>query len=72
MARVTVDEDKCKGCALCTTACAKKLMEMDKSRLNKKGFHPAVCNDDEACISCALCAMMCPDVAITVKKVEKK
>jgi 2-oxoglutarate ferredoxin oxidoreductase subunit delta len=66
--KITVDPEICKGCSLCVAACPKKLMELDKSKLNAKGYHAAVCIDDGACISCAMCAIMCPDSAITVKK----
>lgn len=68
MAIVTVNEDVCKGCGLCINACPKKIMEIDKQRLNKKGYHPAHCIQNEECIGCAFCATMCPDVAITVEK----
>ncbi|MEA5013071.1 MAG: 4Fe-4S binding protein [Candidatus Limiplasma sp.] len=68
MAFVFVDKDVCKGCGLCKDACPKHIMELPKDRLNKKGYHPAMCVDQEACIACAFCAMMCPDAAITVEK----
>ena len=68
MPKVTVSEDICKGCGLCTTACPKKIMVLDSGRLNKKGYHPAHVSDMEKCIGCAMCAMMCPDVAIRVEK----
>ena len=68
MATVTVNEDVCKGCGLCIDACPKHIMEIDKSHLNKKGYHPAHCANMDACIGCAFCATMCPDVAITVEK----
>ena len=68
MAIVTVNEDVCKGCGLCVDACPKKIMEISKERLNKKGYHPAQCVDLEKCVGCAFCATMCPDVAIAVEK----
>lgn len=68
MPKVTVSEDICKGCGLCTKACPKKIMVLDSKRLNKKGYHPAHVSDMEKCIGCAMCAMMCPDVAIRVEK----
>ena len=68
MAAVTVNEDVCKGCGLCIDACPKNNMEIDKSQLNKKGYHPAHCKEQESCIGCAFCATMCPDVAITVER----
>jgi 2-oxoglutarate ferredoxin oxidoreductase subunit delta len=68
MAIVTVNEDVCKGCGLCVDACPKNIMELDSSRINKKGYHTASCIRMEECIGCAFCATMCPDVAITVEK----
>ncbi|MDR0919762.1 MAG: 4Fe-4S binding protein [Oscillospiraceae bacterium] len=68
MAKITVLTDKCKGCALCTSACPKKIVEIQKEKRNKKGYFTAFCTDDNACIGCAMCAMMCPDTAIVVEK----
>ena len=68
MPKVTVIEDICKGCGLCTLACPKKIIVLSKDRLNKKGFHPASISVNEKCIGCAMCAMMCPDVAIVVER----
>ncbi len=68
MIKVTVNEDRCKGCGLCTIPCPKKIMRNSPTRLNKKGFPPAECIDQDACISCAMCATICPDVAITIEK----
>lgn len=67
MAKVTVSEDTCKGCGLCTLACPKKIMRIS-DRINKKGYHPSECSDQEQCIGCAFCARMCPDCVITVEK----
>jgi 2-oxoglutarate ferredoxin oxidoreductase subunit delta len=39
--KVTFDEDRCKGCELCVTVCPVKIIKMDKSRMNAKGYHPA-------------------------------
>lgn len=68
MPKVTVDENVCKGCGLCTTACPRKIMALDSDRLNKKGYHPAHVTEMEKCIGCAMCAIICPDIAITVEK----
>ena len=68
MAKVTINTDRCKGCALCVTACPKKILELDKNTLNSKGYFPATVKDQDACIGCAMCALMCPDVAIKVEK----
>lgn len=66
--KVTVDEYVCKGCGLCTVACPKKIMVIDRSRLNDRGYNPSTVIDIEKCIACGMCAMMCPDSAITVEK----
>lgn len=68
MAKITVNEAVCKGCELCVGACPHKLIELDKTRINAKGYHPATMTDESKCIGCAMCAMMCPDVAITVER----
>ncbi len=68
MSKVTFNEDKCKGCGLCVIACPKKIVELNKSKINGKGYHPAMITDQSACIACAFCATMCPDAVITVEK----
>ena len=47
---------------------AKNLIELSKTKLNAKGYHPAVINDVEKCIACASCARTCPDVVIHIEK----
>lgn len=68
MARVTIDEGRCKGCELCVAACPKKIIGLDTGRLNAKGYYPAQVFDMEECIACAMCGIMCPDSAIRVEK----
>lgn len=68
MARVTFRAERCKGCALCTTVCPKKIVVMDKETINEKGFHPATVIEQEKCIGCAMCATMCPDCVIKVER----
>ena len=68
MAKVTFREDVCKGCGLCVSVCPKKIVFLDKEKINAKGFHPATVTDMDACIGCGFCATMCPDVVITVEK----
>ncbi|HUS71413.1 MAG TPA: 4Fe-4S dicluster domain-containing protein [Anaerolineae bacterium] len=66
MPTIVIDEDRCKGCQLCTTVCPKDLVRMAKN-FNAKGYHPSKLEDPEGeCTGCTMCALMCPDVAITV------
>ena len=69
MSRVTVREDRCKGCGNCIVVCPKKIMNFSE-RLNLKGYHPAEVKEEnmDKCIGCASCAKMCPDCVITVEK----
>ena len=68
MAKVTFNDDRCKGCGLCVDACPKKIVIMAKDRINQKGFHPATVVEMDKCIGCAFCATMCPDVVIEVER----
>ncbi|MDR3344479.1 MAG: 4Fe-4S binding protein [Oscillospiraceae bacterium] len=68
MPKATINENVCKGCGLCVTACPKKIVAIAKEKLNQKGYHPAEVIDPAACIGCAMCALICPDCAIIVEK----
>ena len=68
MAKLTFQTDLCKGCGLCVSACNKGLLVIDTSKINKKGYSPAVLTDPEKCAGCAFCATMGPDCIITVEK----
>ena len=68
MAKVTFDENRCKGCELSTTVCPVKIVIMDKEKINVKGYHPATVREMNKCTGCASCARMCPDVVITVER----
>lgn len=68
MAKVTFDEERCKGCKLCTTVCSKKIVVINAEKLNKKGYHPADVVEMDKCIGCGFCAIICPDCAIEVEK----
>lgn len=67
MAFITIDDEKCKGCGLCVSACPKKIVVISE-RTNNSGYFVAECVDNSKCIGCAFCAMMCPDCVIEVDK----
>ncbi len=64
---ISIDPERCKGCALCIEFCPKKLISIS-DRLNAKGYFVAAFNDGNECTGCATCAVMCPEVAIEVMK----
>jgi len=65
---VTIDEKLCKGCLLCADACPKKILTLDKNRVNTKGYNPIQCTDMTACTACAICGRICPDSVIKVER----
>lgn len=67
MPKVIINEERCKGCALCVSACPKKIIDLSDT-YNSKGYKPAVVVDPDKCIGCAFCGRMCPDTAIEVYK----
>ena len=67
---VTIHETICKGCELCVTVCPRKILSIDRQKLNAKGYNPASVTDAEQCTACAMCAVICPDSAIRVEKEE--
>jgi len=73
MSRIAIDEDRCKGCLLCVTACPKGNI-VASSRINAKGYKVAEIPEAnmEKCTGCAACASLCPDVAITVWRTVKE
>ncbi|OPJ54686.1 4Fe-4S dicluster domain-containing protein [Alkalithermobacter paradoxus] len=66
--RVSFEQNRCKGCELCTTVCPVNIVIMDRSKINKKGYNPATVSEEEKCVGCGNCAMMCPDLVITVER----
>ena len=67
MAKIVIDQEKCKGCLLCVSFCPKNLISIDK-KLNKRGIQPVVFKGNSECLGCALCAVICPDCCIEVYK----
>jgi len=66
--KIVINEEYCKGCELCTLACAKKYIKLG-SEFNRNGYYfVEYCDAEGNCTGCALCAEMCPDAAIEVWK----
>lgn len=70
MKNVIFQEERCKGCRLCTTVCPKKIIRISPDRMNSKGFRPAEVTDMKQCIGCAFCATICPDAVISIEEEE--
>ncbi|MCL2786719.1 MAG: 4Fe-4S binding protein [Methanomassiliicoccaceae archaeon] len=66
--KATINDDLCKGCEMCVISCPKKIIELNRSKINGKGYHPAHITNIDECNGCASCAIMCPDVVITVEE----
>jgi 2-oxoglutarate ferredoxin oxidoreductase subunit delta len=72
MSRIEIDQERCKGCGLCTQVCPYDLVHIAED-FNARGYRPTEQIDpDSECIGCASCAMVCPDVAIRVYRTRKR
>ena len=64
--KVELKKDICKACELCASVCPKNCLELDRTAVNVKGYHPITMARPEDCIGCASCAIICPDCVISV------
>lgn len=60
-----VDQERCKGCALCISTCPFGVLQFT-GEYNTSGYPVAGMAHPEKCTACGLCAEVCPDVAIEV------
>jgi 2-oxoglutarate ferredoxin oxidoreductase subunit delta len=67
MAKIIINQDKCKGCFLCVNFCPKGLIKKSV-KLNKQGLNFAEFDLGGDCIGCMQCAVICPDCCIEVYK----
>ena len=67
--RVTVREEYCKSCELCVAACPMKILRISE-HINPKGHRPVEQFDNGKCIGCAMCANVCPDMVLSVYKID--
>ena len=65
--KVVFNEDRCKGCELCTTVCPTKILVMSE-KINKLGYHPASVSDPDKCTGCAAHARICRTVLFSVSR----
>ena len=62
---ITIDRERCKGCALCVEFCKQGCLAISEE-LNAKGYFVAAFDGGGDCNACRNCALMCPDAAIEV------
>jgi len=78
MAKIIIDQEKCKGCLLCIKFCPKGLISVNRG-LNQRGVKPVKFSrksglpsqakkENGGCLGCSLCAVICPDCCIEVYK----
>jgi 2-oxoglutarate ferredoxin oxidoreductase subunit delta len=68
MGKITINEERCKGCEFCVPACPYGLIKMS-TEVNRFGYHIAqFANNGKQCTACKFCGMICPDFAIDVYK----
>ncbi|MCH5334893.1 MAG: 4Fe-4S binding protein [Alistipes sp.] len=63
--KIVVDRERCKGCAVCVSACPLQILALS-SEVNSKGYRIAFDADPDKCTGCASCGVVCPDSCITV------
>lgn len=63
--RLQIDRERCKGCALCVSACVQTALRLSKG-LNAKGQHFAEFDPSQGCTGCRRCADLCPEAAIKI------
>jgi 2-oxoglutarate ferredoxin oxidoreductase subunit delta len=68
---VTLEVDRCKGCALCVDVCRPGILQMSTTAFNAKGYRPIEVTDMDLCTGCNVCAITCPDVVFTVYRQKR-
>lgn len=63
--KLELNENRCKGCELCTLACPREVLVMG-NHINTLGYRPAVAAMPQKCTGCKACALVCPEVVFTI------
>ena len=66
MAKIKINEARCKGCYLCIASCPNGLIGIS-GKLGVKGIKPARFSGGK-CTGCTMCAIICPECIIEVYK----
>jgi 2-oxoglutarate ferredoxin oxidoreductase subunit delta len=78
--KLVIDEDRCKGCNICTMVCPYRIFQPG-TKPNKRGVYVPELDRPERCTNCRLrslygrtlcgvCQMICPDQAISWEEEE--
>uniref|UniRef100_A0A7C4AH14 4Fe-4S dicluster domain-containing protein n=1 Tax=Fundidesulfovibrio putealis TaxID=270496 RepID=A0A7C4AH14_9BACT len=72
MSRIAINEERCKGCLLCTAACPEGILRRS-GHINSQGYKVAEADPAlaGACTGCTACARVCPDLVIMVWRTVK-
>lgn len=70
MMYISIDKERCKGCGICVSICAKKVYRLSNKRNGYGSTMPEPLESKE-CNGCRLCEKLCPDAAINVEKKER-
>jgi len=69
LAKVEIDREICKGCDICVKLCRKGALRSG-GKPNGKGYFPPEARE-ELCNGCGLCELYCPELAITVWRLDR-
>ncbi len=66
-AKILINTELCKSCALCALVCPTGVLEMVENKKNIYNYS-AEAVKPEYCTLCNLCVYQCPDFAISIEK----
>lgn len=64
--RLAVDTERCKACGLCVAYCPRAVLQLNRDRINGKGYPFMEVAVPDACIGCQSCVLVCPDCVIEI------
>jgi 2-oxoglutarate ferredoxin oxidoreductase subunit delta len=67
LVRVSIDQERCKGCGYCVEFCPREVLKMSQE-FNSKGYPLPSAEDESRCLECGFCEAICPEFAVTVRR----